>query len=498
MKFLPNIRVSHFFIILLGILALSSFLRLWRIEEYMLFLGDEGRDTLVVKRMLLDGKFTLLGPITSVGSMYMGPFYYYLISPFLLVFNFNPVGPSVMVAILSVATVFLIYHLGKKYFSENTGIVGAFFYAISPPTIIYGRSSWNPNVVPFFSIVFMLSVYKIIIEKKSHFMFLSGLMFGILIQLHYTSLYLLFVLIVSAIATKTKISLKSIGLFFIGSIITFSPFIIFELRHEFTNTRAVINFLTAASETKGIRITQIISTIQDVWVRIFWRLLMIVNAEVSKVISLGIVATIIIGYLKKGEKVKELKILISWLFVGIVSFAFYGGIIYDYYFGAMFPIPFILFGLSIDKLRNIKLYGIWIALFLVVTLTYFNIQKNPLLSEPNNLLKNTREIAEFIYKKVEGKPYNFALIAGRNSDHAYRYFLELWGNPPKTIENPTVDPDRKTVTQNLYIVCEEKVCQPLGHPLWEIAGFGRAEIQGEWKVSTARVFHLVRYNKDLK
>ena len=110
------------------------------------------------------------------------------------------------------------------------------------------------------------------------------------------------------------------------------------------------------------------------------------------------------------------------------------------------------------------------------------------------MLKNTREISAFVFEKTAGKPYNFALIAGRNSDHAYRYFLELWGSPPNIIENPQVDPKRNTVTQQLLIVCEEKICQPLGHPLWEIAGFGQAEIAGEWQVSTAKVFRLIHYD----
>ena len=32
------------------------------------------------------------------------------------------------------------------------------------------------------------------------------------------------------------------------------------------------------------------------------------------------------------------------------------------------------------------------------------------------------------------------------------------------------------VTEQLIVVCEDKECQPLGYPLWEVAGFGRAEI----------------------
>jgi len=64
-----------------------------------------------------------------------------------------------------------------------------------------------------------------------------------------------------------------------------------------------------------------------------------------------------------------------------------------------------------------------------------------------------------------------------------------------TIESPQNDPQRKTVTDRLMIVCEEKVCKPLGHPLWEIAGFGRAEIVGEWQVVTVKVYSLVHYKE---
>ena len=60
-------------LILLAILLLGAYMRLHQIEGYMTFLGDEGRDVLVVKRMIVDGKFTLLGPTASVGGFFLGP-----------------------------------------------------------------------------------------------------------------------------------------------------------------------------------------------------------------------------------------------------------------------------------------------------------------------------------------------------------------------------------------------------------------------------------------
>ena len=90
------------------ILAIGAYLRLYKISLYMTFLGDEGRDVLIVKRMIVDGKWTLLGPTASVGGFFMGPIYYYFMAPFLWLWNFSPVGPAVMVALFGIATIGLV------------------------------------------------------------------------------------------------------------------------------------------------------------------------------------------------------------------------------------------------------------------------------------------------------------------------------------------------------------------------------------------------------
>ena len=47
--------------LLLLILFVAAFFRIYRISDYMTFLGDEGRDAIVAKN-ILHGNFTLLGP----------------------------------------------------------------------------------------------------------------------------------------------------------------------------------------------------------------------------------------------------------------------------------------------------------------------------------------------------------------------------------------------------------------------------------------------------
>lgn len=485
-------------ILLILILLLGASFRFYKINEYMTFLGDEGRDVLVVKRMLVDHKFTLLGPITSVGSMYMGPVYYYFMVPFLWLWQFDPVGPSVMVALFAIATIFLIYKLGSEFFHPSVGLIAAFFYAVSPLTITSGRSSWNPNIVPFFSTILIYSLLKVTAQKKIKWFIGTGLSLGILLQLHYVTLILIPIICVSLVVSRPKIPAKAYLAAFIAFVISYSPFLLFELRHDFVNLRAVIRFILEQNSASGPPfMIQLWNVVNDVIVRLFWRLITINSAELAKLLVLTIFISTIAywkHYLKRKETKIALKIIIIWLTIGVLSFGIYRGVIYDYYFGSLFAIPFILTGITLFTLWKYKKITKIAAVIIFAGILTLFIKNSPFLISPNNMLANTKEIAEFVYGLKDDKPYNFALIAGRNSDHAYRYFLELWGVPPVTIENPSIDPSRKTVTDQLLVVCEEKVCQPEGHPLWEIAGFGRAEIVGSWKVVTTEVFKLVPYN----
>ena len=162
-------------ILIIVILLLAAFLRLYQIDGYMTFLGDEGRDVLVVKRMIVDHKWTLLGPTASVGGFFLGPIYYYFMLPFLWLFQLNPVGPAVMVALFGTATVYLVYQAGREFFNETAGLIAATLYSLSPLVIAYSRSSWNPNLVPFFALLYIWSLHQAVKTNIFRWWFLAGL-----------------------------------------------------------------------------------------------------------------------------------------------------------------------------------------------------------------------------------------------------------------------------------------------------------------------------------
>lgn len=512
---IPNVLV-------LFIILLAAFMRLYRIKDYMTFLGDEGRDVLVAYN-ILHGHLTLLGPTSSVGGFFLGPIYYYFMAPFLWLFNYNPVGPAVMVALFGIATVWLIYIVGKDFFNAKVGLMAALIYAISPLVIVYSRSSWNPNPMPFFSLLILYSLYKALKRSSLKLFFAVGILFGIAMQLHYLSIFLGMVILIYTFLSLiykqknfgiVKKLFEDYLLIFLGFVIGWSPFLAFEVRHGFPDFRNIFNFVLFSGKT-GTG-PNYFTTIYDVFFRVFGRLVFyfptpdhqyiyghtVVLVWQVFVLLFAIFACAAIlfklynAHRERSANFEKYLLLIVWLVVGVLLFGFYKKDIYDYYFAFMFPLPFLLVAGSLDFLKKIKFFklGCITALVLLIIIVALNLDGFPFQYQPNRQLNQMRTIADFVMTQTNVKPFNFALISGGNSDYAYRYFFTIWNHPPITIEDPQHDPLRKTVTNQLFVVCESPLpCQPLGNSLWEIAGFGRADIAGHWNVSVVEVYKLIHY-----
>ena len=485
------------FLVLIAILLAAGFLRLYRIAGYMTFLGDEGRDVLVVKRMIVDHKWTLLGPTASVGGFFLGPIYYYFMLPFLWLFRLDPVGPAVMVALFGIATVFLVYKVGRDFFDSKAGLIAAGLYAVSPVVIAYSRSSWNPNLMPFFCLLIIYTLWLAITRKQLKLLGLVGFLLGIAFQLHYLATFLvpviiLYLLLFARGLKNLKYYLLGIGGFLLG----YLPFILFELRHSFPNLRTLYQFIFFGEET-GFVIKNFWPTISGVSFRLFNRLVtnnQIFLAQLTLFVSLSVFVFFWIKQRKK-KKFKTFSLLGLWFVLGIGLFGFYQKPVYDYYLGLMFPLPFLLTGFAFSQFSRSLMSKIVVGI-LVAILMVINLQGIPFQHIPNNQLNQAKQVARVVFDEAGSKPYNFALITGHNSDHAFRYFLEIWGNSPIIVNNPQIDPERKTVTEQLFVVCEILPCFPEGHSLWEIAGFGRAEIENEWQVGALKVYKLKHWQDE--
>jgi 4-amino-4-deoxy-L-arabinose transferase-like glycosyltransferase len=439
-------------------------------------------------------------------------------APFLWIFNYNPVGPAVMVALFGIATVWLIYKIGKEFFGTPVGLIASALYAISPLVVTYSRSSWNPNPMPFFSLLTLYATYKALAKNSAKLFVISGFLFGIAMQLHYLALFLgaiilAYILLYWFVFSKKNFLklIKQYAYVLIGFVIGWSPFLAFEVRHGFMNTTSIFKFIFHSKDINGGG--AFFDIVGGVFFRVFGRLTLNFPSyeKFPMWSSLGIgfwnYATYLLGtaclafliykcfkeYKKRSLDFAKFSLLSLWLILGVCLFGFYKKSIYDYYFGFIFPLPFLIVGVFIKSLWQ-KRIGKILSVLLLILLVWLNNLTPPYKDSANGQLSQTEEISKFVVSKTKQEPFNFALITAGNSDHAYRYFFTVWGREPVTIQNPTIDPQRKTVMSQLLVVCETSApCEPLGNSLWEIAGFGRAEIAEEWSFSVVKVFRLTHY-----
>jgi 4-amino-4-deoxy-L-arabinose transferase-like glycosyltransferase len=486
------------------ILIVASVCRLYKIDQYMTFLGDEGRDVIIVRNIFVELHPPLIGPGTSIGNMYLGPLYYYMMAPALLLANFSPVGPAVQIAILGIITVWFVWWVGRLWFSKKAGLIAAGLYAISPTIIVYSRSSWNPNIMPFIALLCICSIWKVWKDHKMGWLIVLGISFACVLQSHYLGLLLTPTLFIFWFLTflsvrKTDLNKKFTKDSIIGIVIFFllmSPLLIFDIRHNWENTRAMYTFFTMRQTTVSIKPWNAIPKLPQMLNLLDSSVLaaknMTASAVASVVIAIAILWTFVGNYLKKKNfKIRpEYWLIISWIGFGLIGFGLYKQNIYDHYFGFVFAVPFLLIGIFISTLLSdgkiLKLLGVILLGYLIVV----NLINNPLRKEPNKLLQRTIDVSKVIEKYSGGQPFNLAVIADNNYEAAYEYFLMKDNYPVMDIDAQITS----TITNQLFAVCElipVAKCDPTHNPKAQVANFGWSKIENSWNVDGTIVYKLV-------
>jgi 4-amino-4-deoxy-L-arabinose transferase-like glycosyltransferase len=488
--------------IILGlVLILGAVLRLYRIGDYMTFLGDEGRDAIIVRRLLVYGDPILIGPGTSIGNMYLGPLYYYMMAPALFLSRFSPIGPAVMIALLGVITVFFVWFITKDWFGKSAALISSFFYAIAPTVIIYSRSSWNPNIMPFFALLAIWGTWKFWQEKKWKWIPVIGISLAFTLQSHYLGLllipvvglfYLLTFIRLKGEKSFIKTSLLSLAIF----LFLMSPLVIFDARHGWNNFGAIKKFFTERQTTVSALPWKALPKIAPLSEKIVTRVVAGKDEAAGKFTLWGLVALSLYVFAnreKLGKKEKNsFAILLIWLGFALLGLGLYKQEIYDHYYGFFFAAPFIFLGglittsLKMDEKKI--LLGPIVAGGLLLTLANFS--NNPFEDTPNRQMARSRTIAEKIIAESKGEKFNLAVLAERNYEDGYQYFLEVEGAPVIDI-----DPQKaqETTAEQLFVVCElpKEKCEPTTNPKAQVANFGWSKIETEWEIEGLTLYKLI-------
>lgn len=461
---------------LIALVLAGTFLRLFKLQASLQFLGDQGRDALVLYKILTELDLPFIGPITSVGGFFLGPLYYYLMAPFLWLANFNPVGPAVATAIIGVLTIPVIYLVVSEMLSKKAAKFTAFLYTLGSMPVILTRGAWNPNPMPLAVLGIVFGFYKARVTQKTTWLILSAISLGIALQLHYMIVFLgPFIVLQLYKVLKNKQLRSRLIFWFLAIIILMIPLILFELKNDFINFNGLIEYLTKNEYQKF----NLLQTFKDLKGRSeqaigmllgFGEQYSLVRAWLTRLIWLPS-----LWFLFKKPSLGY-QMIISWLFLSIIAISFYRGVIPAYYLAFILPSVFMLTGylLSLFKGKLKLIPYIFIAVFL-----YFNSQTiYKALSETGNL-NSVKKTAQFILNDVNEhgyQNYNLTLIDGTRDYKAYsfRYFVKVLGGTPLGI-------DQYPATQVLYLVSPYLQTEILSKETWEIKSLKPAEVTQTWE-----------------
>ena len=469
-----------------------------------MFQGDQGRDALVVSRIFTDSDLVFIGPVTSVGNMYLGPLYYYLMAPFLYLSYPSPVGPVYAVAILSILSCWLTFYVGKRMIGQPAALVAAILMSFSWVAVYHARFSWNPNPAPLVSLLLIYSTY---LAWKKHPKYWLGvaLSFAVLLQLHYLTILSIggpgliwLYQLKSNLSKRTKAWRSQLWYSIIAGLIilvSFTPLVLFDLKHNGLNLQAFERLLLVETNFKSeeapgllqealvvVREThgRSMHVLFDVWFD---------QHRTTNTLLVLIFVALVIGVLRKPSVRYHsgVVVLVCSTFVTIIGISFYKHTIFDHYILYTLPITALLIGAVFQHYWRFLVTKIALGLFLAFFI-YANVAHYR-LSSAGWTIADMAGVSQSIYEKLKSDDvYNLVLLSESHDINGqnYRYFLSTTDHPPVAEE------DRGSVNTLVIINEDRKLAKVVDSPIYEIVVFPNKEPAQVYTISGGPEITILR------
>lgn len=478
------------YLIAIGLTLMGALLRLYAIRPFLTFLGDQGRDVMIMKRIIMLQHFPAVGAPTSIGLVYLGPFYYYFMSPWLLLSRFDPVGPAIGVAVLSTLALYLGYVAVRDMVSREAAILTTGLMALSGSLVMLERFSWNPNLLPITVLALIITFASAITRRKSWLYFTSGILFAICTQLHYVSLVLagpIGLVALYELCTKRPILscvIKKYFIFTVAVVLMSLPLFLFDLKHGFQNAQ---NFIGIFTKDKAVTTDLASKFVQSSATLARFGFIELANPTLVVVLSLILIGYALFLLARDTNVLKKITgLFYIFAFLGLTSLA---GQQHIHYLTHLYTPFYLLVGFLItDLLSRIvkpKTYQIGIIFLILAFFGYSQRAEYRFFFEhPSNQIDRAKHIAAEIEPQITAAKYQLTGTPNQYADSMYRYFLELHNKP-------AMEKDSPERADELFVVCEGE-CQLIGNAQWDIALFAPTKVVSEKQVEGVKIYKLIR------
>lgn len=436
--------VKNFWPLIL-LLGLTFFLRVIKLENLFYFTYDESIPAFVGRRLILWHHVPLIGGVTPFG-VHITPYFYWFLALLLKISNLDPVVWGWVGAALATLTTLMIFKVGNLIGNKKIAFSAATLWTFSFLTNIYDRHFWALYWGPLLSLLTIYSLYKIIKGNQNYVFLLS---FALIIGISTDPSNLVLFLLSGLTYFIYKIPLtKKLILATVLILVSLLPLILFDLRHNFANSKPLLNFFQRENSSRNISKEKFFNNVL-VFPKAATRIIYVFgNNEVSKqysyskefikekynqvpdtltvVVSIFLITFLYLAFKEgKKNKIKYLTaLLLSSYFLGIQIYGtIFGADIFEHYLTAIFPALILSLATFTAKLPK----TIWI--FLLSVFVAFNFYK---LSKAQNALGLTfkRQAVEYTLEKVGNEPFSLDSQSTRWKYNGYRYLFAVFGNEP--------------------------------------------------------------------
>ncbi len=442
--------------IFLGILILGTFLRFYMLPQNFTFDGEIGDNHLDITHAYLSHQILLRGAPTSHPWLYFGPLFYWLYEPLLILNKFNPVTYAIFGAIISILILIANYFTIKKLFSLPAALLSTYVIAISPLFLFFGRISRFFCIVPLLIYPFLLMLEKIAKNEKK-WLFWIWFLLGVMLNFHYTPLFLIPVVLTVLFIKKIRITPKDILLSIVGFFIPFIPLLIYDSKEHFSmmiNLLLWVPYRIAGFFGLYHKNTVTPTVIHENTSSIlnFFSYLFTQTSQNGYTILGLIIFTLIAGYMVfyayksiKNHSIANIwLVLFAWGFWGFLALFIHGDAPLHYYVPLFsFPIIIIsLFFVNLSKTFFGKIIVFIFLLFLTISnmIFFFSNQWFYRYKTDPYSYELRQKAAQTIISDAHGKPFILKRV-GYYDDYAqnyaqnYIYLLWWYGNEPKIKAN---------------------------------------------------------------
>jgi len=475
--------------LILIIILCAAFLRLYRLSDFAMFLADQGRDALIIRGIATLEHFPAIGPPSSIGMVYLGPFFYYLVAPFLLLTGLHPIGLALGSAVLMIAGIIIAYIVIKRELGYGTALIFLILAAFSFQNIEASRFSWNPNLLPVFSFMTLLFASSLAKKPTLKSGVLLGFFYALSFQLHHLAAFLgapiALIFLFGFFQNKKREVfftpvIMSLGAFAVVS----SPLILFDLKHQFLNLKNIISVFTQQNVVAGgSPLARLLDTNKALYTHVF---------QIPVSVPLGaVIVLVLVGLFLMTKNKTHAYLPLAHLF-NILTFTWLFSLLssprHPHYFGTVYFSVFMVMAYCLTGIRHKHVRRICVILvigcYLILNMPHYYF----ITGKAGNQMLHAETVASSMVASINGKPYNIATYPVEfTSEDTFVYFLKLRGLTAANRE-------KNEVTDQMYVLCDRQPCRVLDSQSWNIDMFGKAKIANEWQSDGVYIYKLIHDN----